>query len=136
MIRCGTTYLFLIDVSPQLRNSVVSTESPLVCISYHRNVVTESNNKGDANMDNHQRRWVGLGGLALVVVLLATVFLTPNGPDTTASPEKVAVFARHNQTGLYLSAYLISLAVLIAGAFLWYLRDVIAPAEPGRRLAD
>jgi hypothetical protein len=87
-------------------------------------------------MDNYQRRWVGLGGLALVVVLLATVFLTPNGPDTTASPEKVAVFARHNQTGLYLSAYLISLAVLIAGAFLWYLRDVVAPAEPGRRLAD
>jgi hypothetical protein len=87
-------------------------------------------------MDNHQRRWVGLGGLALVVVLLATVFLTPNGPDPTASPEKVAVFARHNQTGLYLSAYLISLAVLIAGTFLWYLRNVVAPAEPGRRLAD
>ena len=69
-------------------------------------------------------------------MLLATIFLTPNGPDATASPEKVVAFARHNQTGLYLSAYLISLAVLIAGAFIWYLRDVVAPSEPGRRLAD
>ena len=39
-------------------------------------------------------------------------------------------------SGLYLSAYLISLAVLIAGAFLWYLRDVVAPDVPGRRLAN
>jgi hypothetical protein len=87
-------------------------------------------------MDTRQRRWVGLGGLALVVSLLATILFTPNGPDATAGPEKVAVFARHNQTGLYLSAYLISLSILIAGAFLWYLRDVIAPSEPGRRLVN
>ena len=58
------------------------------------------------------------------------------GPDATAGPEKVAIFARHNQTGLYLSAYLISLSILIAGAFLWYLRDVVAPSELGRRLAN
>ena len=87
-------------------------------------------------MDNRQRRWVGVGGLALVASLLATIFLTPNGPDATAGPEKVAIFARHNQTGLYLSAYLISLSILIAGAFLWYLRDVVAPSELGRRLAN
>ena len=79
---------------------------------------------------------MGLGGLALVASLLATIFLTPNGPDATAGPEKVAAFARHNQTGLYLSAYLISLSILIAGAFLWYLRDVVAPSEPGRRLVN
>lgn len=87
-------------------------------------------------MDNRQRRWVGLGGLALIVSLLATIVFTPNGPDATASPQKVAVFASHNQTALYLSAYLISLSVLIAGAFLWYLRDVVAPSQPGRRLAN
>ncbi len=34
--------------------------------------------------DLRLRRWVGVGGLAFVVVLLATVFATPNGPDTTA----------------------------------------------------
>jgi hypothetical protein len=86
--------------------------------------------------DSHLRRWVGLGGLALVLVLVGTILFTPNGPDTTASPEKVALFARHNRAGLYLSSYLISLAVLLAGSFLWYLRDVIAPGPRGRRLVN
>jgi hypothetical protein len=77
-----------------------------------------------------------MGGLVFVVVLLATVFATPNGPDTTASAAKVAAFAHQNRGGLYLSAYLISLAVVIAGALLWYLRDVVAPDDAGRRLAN
>ena len=87
-------------------------------------------------MNNHQRRWVGLGGLALVVVLLVTIFTTPNTPDATTGPAQVAKFVHTNQGGLYLNAYLTSLAVLIAGSFLWYLREVVAPALPGRRLAN
>ena len=94
------------------------------------------NLEGEVRSDDHLRRWVGVGGLAFVVVLLATVFATPNGPDTTASAAKVAAFAHQNRGGLYLSAYLISLAVLIAGALLWYLRDVVAPDDAGRRLAN
>ena len=90
----------------------------------------------EGKRDDRLRRWVGVGGLAFVVVLLATVFATPNGPDATASAAKVATFAHHNRGGLYLSAYLISLAVLIAGALLWYLRDVVAPDDAGRRLAN
>jgi hypothetical protein len=86
--------------------------------------------------DGRQRRWVGLGGLALVVVLLGTIFLTPESPDATAGPLKVAAFARDHRGGLYLSAYLISLAVLLAGVFLWYLRELVAPGRSGRRLAD
>jgi hypothetical protein len=84
----------------------------------------------------HLRRRVGLGGLVLVVVLLATIFATPENPDATASPVNVALFAHQHRNGLYLNAYLTSLAVLIAGAFLWYLREVVAPALPGRRLAN
>ena len=95
-----------------------------------------TNLEGEGKRDDRLRRWVGLGGLAFVVVLLATVFATPNGPDTTASAAKVATFAHQNRGGLYLSAYLISLAVLIAGALLWYLRDVVAPDDAGRRLAN
>ena len=95
-----------------------------------------TNLEGEVQRDDHLRRWVGLGGLAFVVVLLATVFATPNGPDTTATAAKVAAFAHQNRGGLYLSAYLISLAVLIAGALLWYLRDVVAPEHAGRRLAN
>jgi hypothetical protein len=87
-------------------------------------------------MNNHQRRWVGLGGLALVVVLLVTIFTTPNTPDATTGPAQVAKFVHANKGGLYLNAYLTSLAVLIAGSFLWYLREVVAPALPGRRLAN
>ncbi len=48
----------------------------------------------------------------------------------------MATFAHQNRGGLYLSAYLISLAVLIAGALLWYVRDVVAPDDAGRRLAN
>jgi hypothetical protein len=87
-------------------------------------------------MNDRLRRWVGLEGLALIVVLLITVFFTPNTPDPTASPAKVAMFVNQHRGGLYLSAYLTSLAVLIAASFLWYLRDVVAPAMPGRRLAN
>jgi hypothetical protein len=87
-------------------------------------------------MNDHLRRWVGLGGLALIVVLLVTVFLTPNSPDPASSPAKVAIFVQQHRNGLYLDAYLTSLAVLIAATFLWYLREVVAPAGPGRRLAN
>ena len=87
-------------------------------------------------MNLQQRRWVGLGGLALIVVLLMSVFLTPNTPDPDASPAKVALFVQQHQNGLYLNAYLTSLAVLIAATFLWYYREVVAPAVPGRRLAN
>lgn len=85
---------------------------------------------------NHLQRWVGLGGLLLVVVLLATILATPGGPDATASARKVATFAHQHRNGLYVNAYLTSLAVLIAATFLWYLREVVAPALPGRRLAN
>ncbi len=95
-----------------------------------------TNLERDTKRDDRLRRWVGVGGLAFVVVLLVTVFATPNGPDATASAAKVATFAHQNRGGLYLSAYLISLAVLIAGALLWYLRDVVAPDRSGRRLAN
>jgi hypothetical protein len=94
------------------------------------------------------RRWVGLGGIALVVVILASIFATPMTPDATASPAKVTRFVLDHRGGLYLSAYLTSVTVLIATAFLWYLREVVAPARtgsgassdsataPGRRLAN
>jgi hypothetical protein len=48
----------------------------------------------------------------------------------------VAHFVSSHRGGLYLNAYLTSLAVLIAAAFLWYLREVVAPALPGRRLVN
>jgi hypothetical protein len=89
----------------------------------------------EASMDDQLRRWVGLGGLVLVVVLLVSIFATPSTPDATASPAKVARFVLDHRGGLYLNAYVTSLAVLIATAFLWYLREVVAPSIPGRRLA-
>ena len=92
-------------------------------------------------MDDHLRRRVGLGGLALVVVLLVTIFATPNTPDATASPAKVVRFVHDHRGGLYLNAYLTSVTVLIGTAFLWYFREVVAPVAPapsgpGRRLAN
>jgi hypothetical protein len=87
-------------------------------------------------MDNRMRRWVGLGGLALVIVLLATILATPENPDATASGTKVALFVHQHRGGLYLNAYLTSLTVLVALVFLWYLRQVVAPAVAGQRLAN
>ena len=95
-----------------------------------------SNLETDGLTDEHLRRWLGLAGLLLVVVLLVTIFATPENPDATASPAKVAVFVHQHRNGLYLNAYLTSLAVLIAGSFLWYVREVVAPTLPGRRLAN
>ena len=92
--------------------------------------------EGEANMNNQQRRWVGLGGLALVVVLLVTIFTTPNTPDATAGPAQVAKFVHAHRGGLYLNAYLTSLAVLIAGSFLWYLREVVAPGSSGSTIGQ
>jgi hypothetical protein len=92
--------------------------------------------EAEANMNPHLRRWVGLGGLAVVVVLLASIFASPNPPAATAGPAKVAKFVLDHRDGLYLNAYLTSLAVLMATTFLWYLREVVAPATPGRRLAN
>jgi hypothetical protein len=92
--------------------------------------------EGEARGDVHLRRWVGFGGLAFVVVLLATIFATPEPPDSTATAAKVAIFAHQHRSGLYLNAYLTSLAVLVAGVFLWYLREVVAPDLRGRRLAN
>ena len=87
-------------------------------------------------MNNHQRRWVGSEGWPSSSCCSLTIFITPNTPDATAGPAQVAKFVHANQGGLYLNAYLTSLAVLIAGSFLWYLREVVAPALPGRRLAN
>jgi hypothetical protein len=87
-------------------------------------------------MDNRLRRWVGVGGLGLIAVLLVTVFATPSTPDSTASAVKVAVFVHQHRNGLYLNAYLTSLSVLIGAVFLWYLRHVVAPDSPGQRLAN
>ena len=92
-------------------------------------------------MDDHLRRRVGLGGLALVVVLLVTILATPNTPDATASPATVVRFVHDHRGGLYLNAYLTSVTVLIGTAFLWYFREVVAPVAPapsgpGRRLAN
>jgi hypothetical protein len=95
-----------------------------------------TNLEGEVQRDDHLRRWVGLGGLALVVVLLVTVFATPNTPDATSSPAQVAKFVHDHRGVLYLNAYLTSLAVLLAAVFLWYFREVVAPALPGRRLAN
>jgi hypothetical protein len=92
--------------------------------------------EGEATMDDHLRRWVGLGGLAVVVVLLLSVFAIPQSPEATASPAKVAAYVHQHQAELKLNALLTSMAVLVAASFLWYLREVIAPALPGRRLAN
>jgi hypothetical protein len=91
---------------------------------------------GDASAEDHLRRWVGLGGLALVVVLIVTIFTTANSLSSTASPAKVVTFVRDHRGNLYLNAYLTSLTVLIGSAFLWYLREVVAPTAVGRRLAN
>jgi hypothetical protein len=85
---------------------------------------------------NYLRRRVGLGGLALVLVLLVSIFVMPESPAATARAAKVVTFVHDHRGGLYLNAYLTSLTVLMAAVFLWYLRDVIAPEARGRGLAN
>jgi hypothetical protein len=91
---------------------------------------------GQGGAEDHLRRWVGLSGLILVVVLLVSIFATPEPPDLTASPAKVAAFVHDHRNGLYLNAYLTSLAVLIGMVFFWYLREVVSLSARGRRVAN
>ena len=95
-----------------------------------------SNLEADGPTDEHLRRWVGLAASSSSWCFSSRSsplqrILTP--PRAAA---KVSVFAHQHRNGLYLNAYLTSLAVLIAGSFLWYPREVVAPTLPGRRLAN
>jgi hypothetical protein len=86
---------------------------------------------GDARM----QRWVGIGGLVFVALVVVTVFLLPSLPGNGASATQVAAYYHDHKSAVGVNAYLIGLAVFVGIFFFWYLRDLVATVETNRRLA-
>jgi hypothetical protein len=85
-------------------------------------------------VDEAVKRWVAFGGLAFVVLLVVSGFITPNPPSTNATPAKVASFFHQHQGVFYVSAYLIVVAVVLGLVYFWYLREWLARVPGNRRL--
>jgi hypothetical protein len=85
-------------------------------------------------MDLIMKRWIALGGLVFVVlVVLATVLFAV--PGTHDSAAKVASTYAAHKNSVAVVAYLIGVAVLEGVFYFWYLRDLICTVESNRRLA-
>lgn len=82
-----------------------------------------------------QQRRLGFAGIAFVVLLVVSIFLVPNAPQTNASAAKIVSYYHDHKAGLVATSFVIELAVFVGVAFFWYLREHLAAAAPaGRRL--
>jgi hypothetical protein len=87
-------------------------------------------------MDVHLKRWVGVGGLLFVIlVVVSGAVVGPMPPNSHASAAKIVAFYSKHRSGVKAEAYLLELAVFVGLFFFWYLRDLVAAVEANRRLA-
>ncbi len=86
-------------------------------------------------MDASLRRWVALGGLLFVILVVPAVMVIASAPDNTASMAKVLTYYTHHKTSGYVIAILLEAAVAVALWFFWYLRNLLVDAGADARLA-
>jgi hypothetical protein len=86
-------------------------------------------------MTSRMQRLVALGGLAFVVLVLASVFAIPEPPQSDASSAKTVTFYHAHKAAAYVSVYLVLVAIFVALFFFWYLRDFLAVTPAAKRLA-
>ncbi|HYA69093.1 MAG TPA: hypothetical protein VED63_10210 [Acidimicrobiales bacterium] len=85
-------------------------------------------------MNLTMRRWIAIGGLVFVVLIVLAVTLF-SLPGTHGSAATVANSYAAHKSAVGVSAYLIAVAVLEGVFYFWYLRDLIGTAEATKRLA-
>jgi len=85
-------------------------------------------------MDTSVKRWVGYGGLAFFVLVVAAVFMAPNTPSTNATAAKVESYYHQYHNISLVSSYVIVLAVIVGLPYFWYVREYLGRIEANRRL--
>lgn len=74
------------------------------------------------------RRIGGLGGLAFIILTLATLFLAPAPPEPSADTAEIAKYLRNNASGIELQAVVFGLAAIALLAFGIGLHERVAPS--------
>ncbi len=85
-------------------------------------------------MDANLRRWLAIGGLLFVVLVIAAVMVIASAPDNTASMAKVLSYYTQHRTSGYVTAIVLEAAVAVALWFFWYLRNLLIDAGADARL--
>ena len=87
-------------------------------------------------MDRNEQRWIGIGGLAFVVLAVALMAVVPQAADIHASAAKLASHYTKSKQGPFLAGGFVTMAAVVVGVFwFWYFRDLLAMVEGARRLA-
>jgi hypothetical protein len=83
------------------------------------------------------QRWIGITGIIFVVLLVASVLVTPgNNPNTNATATKIVDYYHKHKNGYIVGGWLTVAAVFIGVPYFWYLREYMANEnEENRRLA-
>lgn len=83
------------------------------------------------------QRWMGISGIAFVVIVLASIFMVPSTPNSNASLAALAAFyVKGHQAILHLGGVVTAVSVVVGVFWFWYFRDWAIAANPGsRRLA-
>lgn len=86
-------------------------------------------------MTSDMKRWLGIGGIAFVVLLVASAAVTPTTPSSHANAAKVVAYYHQHKTGTEIVTYILEAAILVGVFFFWYLRDYLSEISSNRRLA-
>jgi len=91
----------------------------------------DNQGKGVVMESVRARRFLAVGGLVFVLLLVVSIAVVPN-ISSHASAAKITSFAHDHKTGLRVSAIAIVLAIVVGLFFFWYLRDYLSTAASGR----
>jgi hypothetical protein len=86
-------------------------------------------------MDTRLRRWLGVTGLAFVLLFVVGSAVVPSTPTAHASVAKVVAFYHKHHGAFAVDAWIIELAVFVGVFFFWYLREYVGVTDAHRRLA-
>jgi hypothetical protein len=84
--------------------------------------------------DARGQRWLGVGGLVFVGLVLVSVFTAPT-KGTSATAASVATYMSAHKSGLRVGAIFIGLAIIEGLFFFWYLRAYLCEVIANRHLA-
>lgn len=92
------------------------------------------NDDGGEDMDMNLKRWVALGGLLFVALIVAVSAFSGSAPDTTASASQVVSYYAAHKSSAQVTSYLLEVAVIVGLSFFWYLRNLLIGLGADSRL--
>lgn len=95
----------------------------------------ESSSKGRI-VSGQTQRWLGIGGLVFVALLIVTIFLVPSPPNVHARLAKLSSYYVKGKQANFLARGFVTMAAVGVGTFwFWYFREWLAANALTRRLA-